>query len=1222
MLGKESKLEHLPLCGGCSCCFRFSAVVPVHLITFRRGVVMLMQKRFFTMGWLPNILLIGLAFLLVTGSGARAQFVLQHAPEITGGAAQGDKDAPMLELGKPIERELIGGQSHQYLIGLAQNQFLRLIVEQKGIDVAVLLFDPEGKKIEEVDRPNGSEGPEPVSVIANTSGSYRLEVRSLDKAAKPGRYEAKITELRAANEQDKKRSAAQQAFAEGDRLSAQRTAASFRKAIEKYTEALSRWREVGDQGEQGNTLNNLAVAHYSLGEIKKALDYLNQALPLARIMGDQKGEGETLTNIGYMHDSLGEKQKALEYYNQSLPILRTTGNRMGEAATLNNIGMVYDSLGEKQKALDLYNQVLPLARAIGNRDGEASTLSNIGKVYRDKGENRKALEYFNQTLQVQRAIGNRRGEAITLNNLGAALNEMGETQMALDHYAKAIPLSRAAGDRHTESGALINLGSVYSDLGEKQRSLDYYNQALAISRDIGDRRGEALAQNNLGEVYADLGEKKKALDYYDQSLAISRAVGDRALQANALNNLGGVFFDLAEMQKALDYYNQALALLRAVGDRREEANTLNNIGDIHYKLGDKQKALEYFNQALTLRRAVEDRNREAITLLSIARVERDSGNLSEARKQIEAALKLIELQRAQLRKRELRASYFASAQKYYEFYIDLLMRLRRAHPTGGFEAAALRASEQARARSLLEALIEAQADIRQGVDPALLERERDLQQLLNAKTERQMRLLAGSHIEEQTVALAKEIQGLVAEYEEVEAQVRATSPHYAALTQPQALSLEEIQEKLLDKDTLLLEYALGDERSYLWAVSQTAIASFELPNRSEIETAAHRFYQMLTAPNQQNRAAAQGRDLRVVKAPPQDSALTQAAAALSGMLLAPVASQLEGKRLLIVGDGALHYVPFAALPTPPSQGRSTHKDERLIDRPPLILKHEIVSLPSASTLAVLRRETAGRKLATKTVAVVADPVFDKDDERIRAGRTGNEVKEPVARPAEERALKIKIRKAASDTGMAVSDKSVEDADWKIPRLPGTRQEAQRIVALAPKELQMTALDFAASRATATSEQLGQYRFVHFATHGFLNSARPELSGLVLSTIDEQGAPQQGFLLTEEVYNLKLPVELVALSACQTGLGKEVRGEGLVGFTRGFMYAGAPRVVVSLWSVDDDATASLMVNFYRGILKEGRRPAAALKAAQVETLKQKRWRSPYYWAAFILQGEWK
>jgi CHAT domain-containing protein len=189
-------------------------------------------------------------------------------------------------------------------------------------------------------------------------------------------------------------------------------------------------------------------------------------------------------------------------------------------------------------------------------------------------------------------------------------------------------------------------------------------------------------------------------------------------------------------------------------------------------------------------------------------------------------------------------------------------------------------------------------------------------------------------------------------------------------------------------------------------------------------------------------------------------------------------------------------------------------------------------------------------------------------------------------------------------------------------LPFSRREADAIKSLIPEKEVMLALGFRASVATATSPELSQYRYVHFATHGLLNSEQPELSGILLSSYDEFGKRQNGFLQLHDVYNLKLSADLVVLSACETALGKDIRGEGLVGLTRGFMYAGVPRIVASLWNVDDAATAELMGMFYKAMLTEGKRPADALRTAQVHMWRTNQWSSPYYWAAFTLQGEWK
>ena len=340
-----------------------------------------------------------------------------------------------------------------------------------------------------------------------------------------------------------------------------------------------------------------------------------------------------------------------------------------------------------------------------------------------------------------------------------------------------------------------------------------------------------------------------------------------------------------------------------------------------------------------------------------------------------------------------------------------------------------------------------------------------------------------------------------------------------------------------------------------------------------------------------------------------DAEYPKAAAALSAMLLKDVRAELRGKRLLIVGDGALQYIPFAALPEPASSINKT-----AVANSPLLIHHEIVNLPSASTLAVLRQDLSGRRLATKAVAILADPVFDKSDMRVKT--TGAALKSSTqSSPANGNALERDIERAMEDL----------DGNSRFPplRLNAAHWEAEEISKLVPERERMQALDFAANRQTVTSPELGQYRIVHFATHAFNNSVHPELSGIVLSLVNERGEPQDGFLRLSEIFNLKLPTELVVLSGCQTGLGKEVKGEGLIGMTRGFMYAGAPRMVVSLWSVDDRATSALMARFYKRMLGGQKQPpSAALRAAQIEMWKETGWKAPYFWAGFIFQGEWK
>ncbi|MGH9569854.1 MAG: CHAT domain-containing protein [Candidatus Angelobacter sp.] len=535
---------------------------------------------------------------------------------------------------------------------------------------------------------------------------------------------------------------------------------------------------------------------------------------------------------------------------------------------------------------------------------------------------------------------------------------------------------------------------------------------------------------------------------------------------------------------------------------------------------------------------------------------------------------------------ESRSYYRAEHMRYYAEYIRLL--IEQGQPEQAFAVL-----EAARARTLLEMLRHGHVEIDHKPDPVLRERELSLHRRLNAKTEDRIRVAAEHPADPQLPAIDRQIDGLLLEYQQAQAQVRGSRPHYAALTQPEQLGVVDIQ-RLLDPHTLLLEYSLAETRSYLWAVSDRSVNVFALPGRSVIETAARRVYTLMTLT----------KDTSDKPAPNEGSSekeYTRAAKQLSEMVLGPVAQLLGGKRLVLVSDGALQYIPFAALPAP---GKRAHAL-------PLILNHEIISLPSASILAELRRQASGRSNAPKAVAILADPVFDPGDERLASGAApSHSPSAALSRQAND------LTRSAQDVGLTRNGRPY------LGRLLYTRKEADAVMAVTPHGKGMAALDFEASRRTAMSPALANYRIVHFATHGILNNKHPELSGLVFSLLNKDGTRQDGFLKLQDIYNLKLPVDLVVLSACESGLGEQVNGEGLIGLTRGFMYAGASRVVASLWNVSDIATARLMAEFYRSMEHDGRPPAAALRAAQIYMWKQKQWNSPYYWAAFQIQGDWR
>jgi CHAT domain-containing protein len=1151
--------------------------------------------------------------------------------------AQTNDEVRPLEPGQIVEREIAGGQTHAYRITLQAGQFARFVVEQKGIDLVLALIGPDGKPALEASNKVG--GRISLSLDAAQEGPRRLVVSALKPDAVAGAYRMEIEVRQAATAQDRQRIAAERSLAEGRQLDGE-------AAIEKLRSALAQWRELGDSYWEMIALHSLAGETRQLSRFQDAIELGEQELQISRRIADRIGEANALTGIGMNNSMMGRQEEAIVYFERALAIRREAKLREDEAASLSHLGTANNLLGRYDRAIEYFEQALSIARERRSRLVEAMALHNMGESERSMGHYEKAIalyeaalvihrerkdlyaqggaldsigasydglgrpdraiELYEQALRIRRQLNDRNGEGITINSLGNAAEFQGRYEQALDLYGQALAIFREVKNRYEETTALSNLGLVYRRLGLADKAIASLEEALLISREVKDRNREGQDLQLLGRIHQTQGRAEQAIERFERALAIFREVKNRGDEGTALGDIGYAYLSLSRRDDAARYFEQALAIDREVGNRPGEGDALAGLGRVHKSLGRSEPAVSCLQQALAIHREVKDRAGEIETLYALAEVERERGRLDQARADIEECLRLAESLRAGIYNPERRISYQASAQASYEFYIDLLMQLYRADPGQGYDALAAQASERGRARGLIEMLAESRADIRQGVDRVLLERDRAIAWQIDARAQQ----LAQSPKPEQAAALNSEIGRLEDEYQQAQTAIRRASPRYAALAQPQSLALPEIQRQL-DEKTVLLEYALGAERSYLWAITPDTLDSYELPGREQIEGAARRVYDLLVARGRRLRGETPRR--RSARVAMDDARLPQAARQLSRLLLAPVGARLGGKRLVIVADGALQYLPFAMLPEP-TIGREI--SDRPVAFTPLVVNHEIVSLPSASALAALRRELSGRQPAPNGVAVIADPVFSASDERVKSVTAKIPAQPPSPGATQSPASTRIIEHLAEDSAKIAAGKPV------IPRLPFTRQEADRILAAASGSTNLRALDFKADLATATSAELGRYRYVHFATHGLLDSQRPGLSALALSLVDEQGQPQDGFLRAHDVYNLNLPAELVTLSACQTGLGKEIKGEGLVGLTRGFMYAGAARVVVSLWNVNDEATSELMARFYQKMLKEGQRPAEALRSAQVEMWRNSQWRAPYFWAAFTLQGEWR
>ncbi|MEQ8381312.1 MAG: CHAT domain-containing protein [Coleofasciculus sp. A1-SPW-01] len=1019
----------------------------------------------------------------------------------------------------------------------------------------------------------------------------------------------------------------------------------YQKAQAKFQEVLQIYRATKEQYRQAKALSNLGHVHYAVEEYPEAILKYKEALQIFESIENLVEQVAVLYNLSLTHEELGdlyenqgnmsgsrkEYQLAIESCRKSLSLLqelKTIPPEYEALAFLYSIGNIYQKLKDYQQAHDTYQQALRLLQK-----AEKQSIK-VGYPY----------DIFDYVIsREERVFAVNLVKGMIFLSLGNTYESSGNYQQAIYAFHTSLSLMQSARQTYEgqespefskndragllffESLAAGLLGETYANLGEPQLAQKYGEEALKLASKIGVNALENFTRNffmfsssdpNLDEVESirqsrsfwtyfgtqgetlylislagrlagseELNDKQQALDLYNKALS-QIPEDNEGLRANTLNSVGQLLINIGNHQEAIHLHQQALNLWQNLKNRSREAATLSLLGNAFSNLKQYDKAFDFYNQALQIQQELSDGSGEAYTRYNIASLERSRGNFILARNEIEATIKLVEskptetetgvrfgiessfsvedlttsdpvqspatsyTENIEPQPLDLNssdygsylnlASYLENKHTYYEFYIDLLMQQHQKHPERGYDREALELSERSRGRSL--------------------------QTFLNVAT-------INNETQAQTPAEKNPV----------------------ALNQP--LKLVDIQQ-LLDQDTLLLEYFLGKERSYLWVVSKdeqsntSSIKSYVLPKSKNIEQVARRFNNFLTVPS-----------LRV-----RPNKTAQAGIELSEMILAPAREQLKQQRLLIAADGILQYIPFSALPIP--QADQTVDPENIAaSTQPLLVNHEVVNLPSASVLALIRQRQGTRHPAPRELAVFADPVFDLEDKRLVIN-------------SNQMAPQFQLFSSAltASTGTH-SNPNLPGIIQLYPRLPGTRESAERILAFVPESERQQLFDFDANLENATSPELQQYNIVHFETHGILDSQNPEKSGVVLSGVNREGELQMGLLSPRLVFNLQLPAELIVLSGCRTGLGKQVKGEGLVGLTSSFMYAGAERVVVSLWSVEDRATSELMTRFYQGIFQEQLPVAKALRKAQLSMLQDPQWQLPYYWAAFTLQGEW-
>lgn len=985
---------------------------------------------------------------------------------------------------------------------------------------------------------------------------------------------------------------AQQLIASADTLRATWSASELRQALEKYKNAALIWTSTGDYTNASSATLKAGDVCLVLSELREALKLYQQALLLAEKSGDRMAQGRALSQIGLVSSYMADNEVAKKHLTKALAMLRvaeddpdaTAKKAFGEA--LSNMAEVTYAEGYFPKALDQFRDAGKFF--VDYPEGQAKAHLFAGYIVGSLGDADQALSEINQSLSLYRAINNKDGEGLALSALGQFYSFKTDQDHAIQLHREAIAILRSVGDRLGEIVALNGLVQAYEKLGHSSFAVDSFSDALRRFEELGAVDFAADIAFKLAELHLKLENHEQALAYYQRCLKLSRAAKKVRTEANALSEIAIVYASQGHRDQAAKQIRRAQEFFKTIRDFRGQATALNNYGDFLLKRSRNQEALTICREAYSLSEGVGDKSILLTALYNLARAHRSVGDYEAGLRVIKQAINISEELRANVGSPDARASFFSDVRKYYDVYRDMLMDLDRVHPGEGFATRAFFISEESRARSLRDLIRESQRDLRKGATAELLSRDRQVNGSFQVLAQHAYDLsLSKTRNETELAEIAKRMDQLRAEHQEIQVKLRAQNPKQAAIAPLELKDLDLIQKELQAADAMLLEYSLGDERSYLWAITSSSVHSYELPPRKDLESAAREFYESITA-----RQKFDGGVDYQANVDAADKRYSEKAALLSQMLLGPVAEQLGTRRLLVVTEGALQYVQFEALLTP----RAVSSES---ETPPYLIRtNEIVVLPSMSILMIMRAEWSRAASPGRLVAVIADPVFGPEDERVK-------------------------NRDVSPTVVRAASLSTDQAGLRVPaRLVYASDEADAIVKAAPWGTTMVAKGFDANCETAMSPRVGEYQIVHFATHGFLDSEHPELSAVVLSGVDQNGVERNGLMSLPDIYNLNLSAELTVLSACQTALGKDIKGEGMVGLTHSFMSAGSKSVVASLWKVDDRATAILMSDFYQSMLRNGMSPVAALRAAKLKMIQDKQWSAPYYWAGFVFQGDYE
>lgn len=928
------------------------------------------------------------------------------------------------------------------------------------------------------------------------------------------------------------------------------------------------------------------------GSFEQSLVVLDVARRAAEQVGDKEGIATVLRGIGVIHSRRGDYARAMEYYRESLALSEASGDKAGIARTLDNIGIVHRSQGDYAQSLDCYRRSLALKEELGDKAGVALTLNNLGIVYGEQGDYERALDYYRRSWATKEELGDKAGIALTLNNIGLVHNSQGDYEQAIEYFRKSLALKEAAGDRPGIAVTLQNIGVVYQMKGDYARAAEHFQKSLKLSEALGLKAAIARTMLSIGIVHRSQGNYEQALDYYRKSLTLSESLGDKATVALALNNLGELHQSQSDYAPAADYHQKSLKLSEAAGDKYGVSLSLANLGFIHQSRGDYERALDYYRKSLSLKEELGDKNGAALMLSNIGGVYRQQGRPAQALdfaarasalarqigsldilwdSQLNAAKAYVALNQPGPARQALTDSIETvetmraqvtgaeqDSQRFFENKLSPYLALAELLIRQNDVGEALTYAERAKARVLLDVLRGGRPGVNKAMTAQEQEQERQLTgRLLSLNSQTHRESLRAEPDQSRLADLKARLHTARRDYEGLQTRLYASHPELKVKRgETPPLKPEEAASLLPDARSALLEYMVTEEKTYLFVLT-----------RGDDDRQAKADVRVFPLNVGAKELAARASDFRRQLAG-RDLLYRKTAGELYELLLGPARGMLKGKRLLtIVPDGLLWEVPFQALQ--PAPGRHLIEDSAVAYAPSLTVLREMKRA---------RGKARGGATGPMSLLAVGNPLLGTQAvERIRARLMGDELT-PLPE-AEEQVRELQRLYGAEHSTIYVG--------------PDAREERFK-------------------------SDAGNYRILHLATHGIFDDASPMYSQVVMAN-EEGDAREDGLLEAWEIMNLDLHAELVVLSACETARGRVGAGEGMIGLSWALFVAGSPSTVVSQWKVDAAGTTALMIEFHRG-LRAGKSKAVALQQATLKTLRDGRYRHPFYWAPFVLIGD--